>query len=263
MIATEYVRTERPDGKFTVKPATPPFGTLEDAGVKVAARLIEVYGQRLKDAVVLGCVRGGLPGAKVVVQKITEYLERCGIAPHHYPQLDMVIIRKFNLPERVLKIRDISIGAVAENGEVFYLESFAKDRGIDLHAPDIKPDLDSQIDAQREELKRRIAYYRGKTAPVSLEGKLAIFFDDGMANGTTMIAALGSRKINLQKTIVAIPVCSQVGLDRLHSATQIPLDNICYVERIPLQKTDYWDCSDFYKEIRDVNDEEVVAIMKG
>jgi len=259
--AISYTRTLRADGKYDVKPTNPPFNDLEDAGEKMASQLISCYGDRLKGAVVIGCVRGGLPGARIIAERIKEYLQAKGFGEHEFPLLDMVIIRKFDLPEDVLKRPGLSIGALTETGQVQYLESFAKDRQIDLCSPNIKPQLDEKIQVQREELARRIALYRQGKAPLSLEGKLAIFFDDGMANGTTMKAALGSRTIEQGNVIVAVPVCSQVGLDRLINEAGMQKANICFLERIPLQKTDYWDCSDFYTTIRDVNDDEVLAIM--
>jgi predicted phosphoribosyltransferase len=85
-----------------------------------------------------------------------------------------------------------------------------------VHEPRIAeqiPDLDAVFDRlvkdQRRELERREQVYRSGLAPLELKGKTVILIDDGLATGSTMLAAIrASRKAGAAGIVVGAPVAS-------------------------------------------------------
>ena len=62
---------------------------------------------------------------------------------------------------------------------------------------------------ERRELQRREQVYRAGLAPLLLEGKTVVLVDDGLATGSTMLAAVrAARAGRAARIIVAVPVGS-------------------------------------------------------
>jgi len=138
---------------------------------------------------VLGLPRGGVPVAFEVAQMLK--------AP-----LDVILVRKIGMPGWP----ELAIGAIASGN-------------IRVH----KPPLEGQIPAetfdrlaeeQRRELERREQIYRGGRAPLEVKGKTVVLVDDGLATGSTMLAAVrGARKAHAAAIVVAAPVASREAVD--------------------------------------------------
>src|SRR2546422_7475827 len=125
----------------------PMFRDREDAGEQLADLLSDHQGE---DVIVLGIPRGGVEVAAVVA-------ERLG-AP-----LDVVIPRKIGAPGNP----ELGLGAVAEGVQVLDQRLIAALDVSDAY-------LRREIDAQEEEIRRRVAAYRGDRAPAALSGRMGV-----------------------------------------------------------------------------------------
>jgi putative phosphoribosyl transferase len=136
--------------------------------------------------IVLGLPRGGV----AVAYEVARMLE----AP-----LDVMLVRKIGLPGQP----ELAMGAIASGGVVVH------EAGVERSFPDLARAFDKVVDEQRKELERRERLYRRGRGPLALAGKTAILVDDGLATGSTMLAALrAARKAGAGTTVVAAPVSS-------------------------------------------------------
>jgi predicted phosphoribosyltransferase len=201
-----------------------------------------VAGQRLADelsgfegneCVVLGIPRGGV----IVARKVADKLGA---------QLDVVIPLKVGAPYN----SEIAVGAVTEDGNVFWDERLMKILGV-------MPDLleDSVKDAEKE-IKRRTSVYRDGKEKVNLNGKNVILVDDGIATGFTILAAVKSIKDQKPKSItLAVPVASKEALNKFEGE----VDKIICLD-IP---EDFRTVGQFYEEFGQVSDDEVIELLKA
>lgn len=136
--------------------------------------------------IVLGLPRGGVP----VAYEVSRFLQ----AP-----LDVMLVRKIGLPGQP----ELAIGAIASGGVVVH------DCGVEKAFPDLARGFDTLAAEQRTELERRERVYRRGLPPLELKGKTAILVDDGLATGSTMLAAIrAARKAAAGRIIAAAPVAS-------------------------------------------------------
>lgn len=116
----------------------------------------------------------------------------------HAP-LDVLVVRKIGLPQQP----ELAIGAIASGGVVVHEVCVQKE------FPDLARTFDSLADEQRREVERREGVYRRGLAPLALKEKTVILVDDGLATGSTMLAAVrAARKAGAAASIVAAPVAS-------------------------------------------------------
>jgi predicted phosphoribosyltransferase len=150
---------------------------------KLLARELRDYGGRA-DAVVLALPRGGVPVGFAIAQRL-------GI------ELDILLVRKLGLPNH----EEYAMGAVGSGGV----------RVLQPGVPGLMGVTAEQVDAvtTRElgELQRRERAYRGAREPLALTGRTAILVDDGIATGSTMLAAIRvARGLGPSKLVLAVPV---------------------------------------------------------
>ncbi len=117
----------------------------------------------------------------------------------------MVLVRKLGAPGNP----ELAIGAVDERG-VAILADHAKWAGADDEY--IERETRRQLELIRE---RRVRYRPGKSA-IPLAGRTVIVLDDGLATGSTMIAALqAARAQGPERLVCAIPVAAPDSLARV------------------------------------------------
>ncbi|GBD35672.1 Putative phosphoribosyl transferase [bacterium HR36] len=204
------------------------FRDRESAGQQLAAELK----QRVwKDPVVLAIPRGGL----VIGAALARVLPA---------ELDVVLSRKLPAPGQP----ELAIGAVSEDGEVVL------NRGL-VERLEIDPDyITKETTRQLAEIRRRQALYRRVRPPAQLRGRSVIVTDDGIATGSTMIAALHAARLQQPaQLVVAVPVASP---DRLSEVRRHCDEVICL-----LAPEDFWAVGQFYQEFPQLSDEEAVAIL--
>ena len=132
---------------------------------------------------VLGLPRGGVPVAAEVAGKL------------HAP-LDVFVVRKLGLPGQ----EELAMGAIATGGIRVLNAEVVEPLGI----PD---EVIAAVAAdEQRELVRRERAYRGALPAPDVQGKTVILADDGIATGSTMLAAVAAlRKLQAGRIVVAVP----------------------------------------------------------
>ena len=135
---------------------------------------------------ILALPRGGVP----VAHEIARALDT---------PLDVMLVRKVGMPGQP----ELAIGAVA-SGDIVVREA-----GLERDFPGITAAFERIATQERRELQRREQVYRAGLAPLLLEGKSVVLVDDGLATGSTMLAAVrAARAGRAARIIVAVPVGS-------------------------------------------------------
>jgi predicted phosphoribosyltransferase len=158
------------------------FKNRAQAGTLLAQQLAE-YAHR-PDVVVLALPRGGVPVAFAVAAAL-------GV------ELDLLIVRKLGMPGQ----EEFAMGAIGSGGV----------RVLQPDVPGLMGVTAQQVEAvaarEQAELERRERLYRGTRAPVELRGRTVILVDDGIATGSSMMAAVQvARHAGAGKVVVAVPV---------------------------------------------------------
>lgn len=205
------------------------FRDRKDAGQQLAERLASLKGD--PNLIVLGIPRGGV----VVAAEIARALE----AP-----LDVLIAHKIGLPENP----EFAVGAVTSTGEVWLDEGTLDELKID------RDEIARAVDEWRDEVAHRVSIFRGRRAPLDVNGKIAIVVDDGIATGSTMFAAVRALKKQAPaQLILAIPVGPQETIALL----QKECDQVVTLDT-PFP---FWAVGRFYVRFEQTEDAEVVRLL--
>jgi predicted phosphoribosyltransferase len=149
---------------------------------RVLAQSLGAYAQQ-PDVIVLALPRGGVPVAFEVARAL-------GVP------LDVFIVRKLGVPWH----EEYAMGALASGGVRVLNEALIQQLGIAEH------DVADVTKAEQRELERREHLYRGTRPPPEVRGRTVILVDDGLATGSTMLAAVRALKAQAPKRIVvAVP----------------------------------------------------------
>jgi len=205
------------------------FRNREDAARQLAEKL---KGRELCDPLVLAIPRGGVVTGAVLAQELGA-------------ELDVVLSRKLRAPWQP----ELALGAISENGQV-YLHA-----GADEIPGWSKGYLAQERDYQLAEIARRKALFRGVRPPAALAGRSVIVTDDGIATGSTMIAALQTVKAqDPYHLIVAVPIISP---DRIAEVCRL-CDELVYL----ISPEEFWAIGQFYKDFRQVEDQKVLDLLR-
>lgn len=185
----------------------------------------------LRRPLVLGIPRGGVVTAAALAHELGA-------------ELDVVLARKLRAPHQP----EFALGAVSEDGEVT-LNPDAALAGAGYHH------LEAERRHQLAEIARRRELYRAVRPQAPVAGRTVIVADDGLATGSTMIAALrATRTGRPHELIAAVPVASP---DRLEQVWQLCDDVVCLSA-----PDDFLAVGQFYEWFPPIEDEEVVAILR-
>jgi len=180
--------------------------------------------------IVLALPRGGVPVAFEVARALD--------AP-----LDVFIVRKLGLPGH----EEFAMGAIA-TGEVMVMNPDLTNAGIP------QATIDAVAARERVELARRERLYRGDKPPVAIADRTVILVDDGLATGSTMLAAATAvRRQRPCRTIVAVPVAAA---ETCRALRRIVDDVVCATTPEPFMAVGAW-----YDDFRQVSDDEVHALL--
>ncbi|MCS7171983.1 MAG: phosphoribosyltransferase family protein [Armatimonadetes bacterium] len=184
-----------------------------------------------EDVLVLGIPRGGV----VVAGEVAAQLGA---------ELDIIVPRKLRAPQNP----ELAIGAVAEDGSLYLDERSLWALRVD------QAYIDQEAAFQMVEIQRRLRAYRGDRPPPRVEGRTVILVDDGVATGSTMIAAVRSaRSKKAGRVVVAVPVAPPESVHRLRQEA----DEVVCVHEDPY----FMAVGQFYEDFRQVSDEEVRGIL--
>lgn len=175
--------------------------------------------------------RGGIP----VAHEVAKLLQ----AP-----LDVFVVRKLGVPTH----EELAMGAVASGG-IRHLNNDVID---ELRIPQSMIDeVAAREQARVDELDSK---YRKDRPSLDLKGKIAILVDDGLATGSTMIAAVKAARTQQPSSIVvAVPVAAPQVADMLRSLADAVL-----VVRTPAH---FWAVGAWYERFDQVGDEQVLSML--
>ncbi|HEX7890282.1 MAG TPA: phosphoribosyltransferase family protein [Ramlibacter sp.] len=180
---------------------------------------------------VLAIPRGAVPMAALIASRL-------GGA------LDVVLVRKLHAPGAP----EFAIGAVDESGWV-YLAPHASEVGATFAY------VDEQKLFELEELQRRRELYTPGRPPIEASRRIVIVVDDGLATGSTMVAALHAvRQRAPARLVCAVPVASpeSARLVAEHADEVVCLQTPRRFNAV----------SQFYAAFPQLGDDEVVSLLR-
>jgi len=207
------------------------FRDRREAGERLADRLAGLEDIRERDVTVLGIPRGGV----VVADEVAERLA----AP-----LDVVIPRKLGAPGNP----ELAIGAVAPGQRVLD-ERMVRALGVP------ESYLDREVARAEQEIERRERRYRAGLPPLELNDRTAIVVDDGVATGSTAVAALRwARARGAAAVVLGVPVAPAPTARQLAREAD---------EVLALETPDLFHAvGQWYRHFGQVSDDEVVRILE-
>ena len=197
---------------------------------QLLAENLSGYANR-EDVIVLALPRGGVPVAAEVAKRLDV-------------PLDVFVVRKLGLPGHP----ELAMGAIASGGvRVFNGEVVSA-----LRIPDEVVDAVSA--EELIELQRRENAYRADRPPLDIEGKTVIVVDDGVATGSTMLAAVSAlRQLNAARIIIAAPVVAASTYREMQRAA----DEVAAV----IVPEHFYAVGQWYEDFSETSDEEVRELL--
>jgi putative phosphoribosyl transferase len=200
-----------------------------EAGQFLAGNLSS-YANR-DDVLVLALPRGGVPVAAEVAKRLNV-------------PLDVFVVRKLGLPDHP----ELAMGAIASGGVRVV-------NGEVVNALRIPDEVIDAVSAEELiELQRREKAYRAGLPPLDVEGKTVIVVDDGVATGSTMLAAVSAlRQLNAARIVVAAPVIA--------AATSSDIERAADEVAAVLTPEHFYAVGQWYEDFSQTTDEEVHDLL--
>lgn len=181
-------------------------------------------------AIIVTIPRGGLPIGHTIAKQL------------HLP-LDLVLSKKIGHPYN----KEYAIGAITLN-----------DRILSDDAQTISQEyIDEETNRIRAVLNERHKKYYNTDKTQSLRNKIVILVDDGVATGHTLISCIKLiEKQNPSQIIVALPVGPPSAIKKINDLPSVN-ETLCLIK-----PNDFFAVGQFYEEFEQVNDNEVVKLLK-
>jgi predicted phosphoribosyltransferase len=211
---------------------TQPYLDRAAAGRELAG-LLGAYAGRL-DVTVLGLPRGGVPVAAEVARLLPG-------------RLDVLVVRKLGLPMQP----ELAMGAIAGVGEGIEL---VRNEQVLGRAAVSAEAFEEVYRRETVELRRREDAYRPADARAPVTGRTVIVVDDGVATGSTMLAALAAvRSREPARLVAAIPLAASASVKSLRMAAD---EVVCGWTPEP-----FYAVGQGYLDFEEVTDDEVRRLL--
>lgn len=170
------------------------FANRREAGFLLARKLRSLW--RRPDPLVLALPRGGIPIGFEIALELN--------AP-----LDVFTVRKLGVPGH----EELAMGAIATGGIRVLNDEVVQALRIPADV------IDAVADREEVELHRREECYRQAKGLPDAKGRFVILVDDGVATGSTMLAAIKAVKsAGASYVMVAAPVAARSTVGKLRQA---------------------------------------------
>jgi predicted phosphoribosyltransferase len=203
------------------------FENRAEAAHLLAARLGLYRGQ---NPLVLAIPRGAVPMGKIIADALGG-------------ELDVVLVRKLRAPYNP----ELAIGSIDDAG-VVYLDPDTRDLGSDAY-------LEAEKHVQSETLRQRREMYGLVRPRIDAAGRIAIVIDDGIATGSTMIAALRAVRTTHPERLIAATAVAPADTLRL---IRPEADEVVCLETPAV----FYAIGSHFRDFSQVSDEDVTAILK-
>ncbi len=207
------------------------FRDRRHAGLLLADKLRQVGMTLEGNTQLLALPRGGVPVAYEIARQFG------------WP-LSLLIVRKLGLPGH----EEFAFGAIASGGHTVIDRALCDRMGMSTAT------VQTVIQREQDELARREKRYGTSLSSEELQGRRVIVVDDGMATGSTMLAAVQAlRSYGVAHMTVAVPV-----LPREVARKLVPLIDVLIDIHQPKAfiAVGHW-----YKDFRQICDEEVIELL--
>ncbi|MFB4287994.1 phosphoribosyltransferase [Nonomuraea sp. ATR24] len=201
------------------------FADRAEAGRLLAERL------EVPEPVVLALPRGGVTVAEPIVRRLGG-------------TLDVLVTRKIGYPPQP----ELGVGAIAEGGEPVFDGALLARLGLTPGA------LAEVVEAERRELARRVAAYRGDRPLPELAGREVVVADDGLATGATARAALRAvAAARPARVTLAVPV----GAPETVEAMRREADEVVVL----IEPPDFRAVGQWYAHFEQLSDADVLDVL--
>lgn len=200
-----------------------------DGGRQLASRMKKY--QNSQEAIVLGLVRGGV---------VTAY----AIAKELQLPLSVMSVKKIGAPDQP----ELALGAVCADGSTYFNSRVLNAFGLK------EQDCAQAVIQKQQEAQEKMMRFILPGKSISLNDKVIILVDDGLATGATMLASISSaRAQGASKVVVSIPVAALDSLVKIKEAA----DEVYCIE-VP---EDFSAVGEFYRDFSQVEDTEVLQCL--
>ncbi len=182
--------------------------------------------------IIVGLARGGAPVAHEIATEL-------GLP------FDILVVRKLGVPFQP----ELAFGAIASGDFRVINDDVLELAGVS------EAMMESVVDRQQRELRRREKLYRGGQQPPRWEGRTVVIVDDGLATGATMSVAVEAiRAQNPEAVIAAVPL----GAPRSCAKLDAKVD-----ELVCLQSPDpFYGVGAWYDNFGETTDDEVRRLLQ-